>query len=89
MMQMDVDPSRGHQHAFVLYRGMFKGECVTRGDFHYLEYTLVSDKSDPRGIPPWRHTAVDALGFGTHLVDYQVALEDLVTAVSKQAAAAK
>jgi hypothetical protein len=85
----DTKPPADISTPFVLYRGMFKGECVTRGDFHYLEYTLVSDKSDPRGIPPWRHTSVDALGFGTHLVDYQVALEDLVTAVSKQAAAAK
>jgi hypothetical protein len=85
----DTVPPADLSTPFVLYRGMFKGECVTRGDFHYLEYTLVADKNDPRGIPPWRHTAVDALGFGTHLVDFQVALEDLITAVEKQAAAAK
>jgi pimeloyl-ACP methyl ester carboxylesterase len=74
---------------FALYRNMFKGECVTKGDFHYLEYKLITDKSDPRGIPPWRHTAVDALGFGTHLVDFHIALDDLITAVSMQASAAK
>jgi Protein of unknown function (DUF3089) len=85
----DTMPPKDITTPFVLYRGMFKGECVTRGEFHYLEYTLVADKNDPRGIPPWRHTAVDALGFGTHLVDFQVALEDLIKIVEKQAAAAK
>jgi hypothetical protein len=74
---------------FVLYRDVFKGECVTRNGFHYLEYTLLTDKNDPRGVPPWRHSAVDALGFGTHLVDFHVALEDLIDAVAKQAAAAR
>jgi pimeloyl-ACP methyl ester carboxylesterase len=71
---------------FVLYRDVFKGKCVTREGFHYLEYSLLIDAKDPRGIPPWRHTAVDALGFGTHLVDFHVALEDLIEAVTQQAA---
>jgi hypothetical protein len=62
---------------------------VTRNGFHYLEYTLLTDKNDPRGVSPWRHSAVDALGFGTHLVDFHVALEDLIDAVAKQAAAAR
>jgi hypothetical protein len=41
---------------FVLYRDVFKGKCVTREGFRYLEYSLVIDANDPRGIPPWRHT---------------------------------
>ena len=83
----DTLPPSDLETPFVLYRDMFKGACVKKGDFSYLEYTLISDNDDPRGIPPWRHSAVDALGFGTHLVDFQIALEDLITAVRKQAAA--
>ena len=85
----DTVPPSDVDTPFVVYRGMFKGECVQQGDFHYLEYKLVTDKSDPRGIPPWRHTTVDGLGFGTHLVDFHIALDDLISAVSMQASAAK
>lgn len=70
---------------FVLYREAFNGECVTREGFHYLEYSLIANEA--RGIPPWRHSAVDALGFGTHLVDFHIAIDDLIEATAKQAAA--
>lgn len=72
---------------FVLYRDTFEGECVTREERTYLEYSLLPDEE--RGVPPWRHSAVDALGFGTHLVDFHIALEDLIEAVTRQAAALK
>jgi hypothetical protein len=70
---------------FVLYREAFNGECVSRDGRNYLEYALTP--SEARGTPPWRHSAVDALGFGTHLVDFHIALDDLIEAVTRQAAA--
>jgi pimeloyl-ACP methyl ester carboxylesterase len=70
---------------FVLYREAFNGECVTRDGFHYLEYSLIANAA--RGVPPWRHTTVDGLGFGTHLVDFHIAIDDLIEATAQQAAA--
>jgi pimeloyl-ACP methyl ester carboxylesterase len=72
---------------FVLYRDTFEGECVTRDERTYLQYSLLADEE--RGTPPWRHSAVDALGFGTHLVDFHIALDDLIETVMRQAAALK
>jgi hypothetical protein len=38
-------------------------------------------------VPPWRHTTVDGLGFGTHLVDFHIAIDDLIEATAQQATA--
>jgi hypothetical protein len=81
----DVPAPSDIETPFVLYRDLFDGECVTRNGFRYLEYTLLAD--DGRGTPPWRHTAVDGLGFGTHLVDFHIPLDDLIDATAEQAAA--
>jgi pimeloyl-ACP methyl ester carboxylesterase len=83
----DVPPRTDAGTPFLLYREVFDGACVTKDRFHYLEYSLITGETDPRGIPPWRHTAVDSLGFGTHLVDFHIPLDDLIDAVAKQAAA--
>jgi pimeloyl-ACP methyl ester carboxylesterase len=81
----DVPPRSDVSTPFLLYRNTFDGQCVTRDTFRYLEYTLLSNESDPRGIPPWRHTTIDGLGFGTHLVDFHIPLDDLIETVAQQA----
>jgi hypothetical protein len=83
----DSPPPSDLTTPFVLYRDMFDGECVTRDGFRYLQYALLTEPSDPRGTPPWRHPTIDALGFGTHLVDFHIALDDLIEATARQAAA--
>ena len=70
---------------FVLYRDTFSGECVQRDGFSYLEITLDVDSDDERSMAPYRNTTVESLGFGLHLVDYNVALDDLIDAVEQQA----
>jgi pimeloyl-ACP methyl ester carboxylesterase len=72
---------------FAVYRDLFKGECVVRDGASYLELSLTTADGDKR-TPPWRHAAVEGIGFGLHLVDYQVPMGDLLEAVRLQAEAA-
>jgi DUF3089 family protein len=73
---------------FVLERGRLKGQCVDRtsGDttFTYLEVSLAP--GDPRPAPPYYSSAQEAFGYGLHIADYNLALDDLIDAVAKQAA---
>ncbi len=62
-----------------------EAECVVRGDFSYLEITVLADPSDPR---------TDDIGgdiilpsFGLHVVDANLAMGDLVAIVGQQAEA--
>lgn len=70
---------------FVLYRDEFSGKCVNEGGFSYHQVTLDPPKGDKRGTPPYRSTILESIGFGLHLVDYNIPLDDLVDAVSMQA----
>ena len=70
---------------FVLYRGVFDGECVQRNGFSFLEISLQLAPGDQRPEPPY-HSVVEP-GFGLHLVDYNIPLDDLIDAVAQQAAA--
>lgn len=85
----DTSPPSDIETPFVVYREMFRGKCKTSDKYRYLEYELLTPASDPRGVPPWRHTLVDSLGFGTHLVDFNIAMDDLIGAVSAQIEASK
>jgi hypothetical protein len=69
----------------LLYRNVFHGECVHRNGFSYLEISLQRAPGDQRAEPPY-HSVVEP-GFGLHLVDYNLPLDDLIDAVSQQAAA--
>jgi hypothetical protein len=73
---------------FVLYRGVFSGSCVMKNGYSYLEITLLEQPGDPRGVPPYKNSGAESLGFGTHIADYQFAFGELITAVQKQAAVA-
>jgi hypothetical protein len=72
---------------FGLYRDVFKGECVVRDGASYLEVNLDTEEGDKR-MPPWRQPTVEGIGFGLHLVDYQIPMGDLLEAVERQAEAA-
>ncbi len=73
---------------YVLYRDVFTGACQHKDGFDYLEIALAMPKGDPRVPPPYRSAAIEGRGFGLHLMDYNLVLEDLMQAVSLQARAA-
>jgi hypothetical protein len=70
---------------FAVYRDLFKGECVSRDGTTYLELSIEPTGDTDMRMPPWRNTTVEGIGFGLHLVDYHVPLEDLIDAVQAQA----
>jgi len=73
---------------FVLYRGIFQGSCVNKNGYNYLEIKRLEQAGDPRGVPPYTNAGSISLGFGLHIADYNLPLEDLIDAVTKQAAVA-
>jgi hypothetical protein len=73
---------------FVLYRDAFQGDCVVKNGFSYLEVTYLGDGGGPWGAPPYKGTLVEAMGFGLHLVDYNIPMQELLETVKAQAAAA-
>ena len=70
---------------FVLYRDEFSGKCVTENGYTYHQVTLDPPDGDRRGTPPVRSTILESIGFGLHLVDYNIPLTDLIGAVTMQA----
>jgi hypothetical protein len=71
--------------AFILYRNAFQGKCVNQGGYSYLNITLQEAANDPRGVPPY-HSAAETIGFGLHLVDWALPMQDIIEMVTKQAA---
>lgn len=69
---------------------IFQGSCVTQNiggeDFTYLAITLSKDAGDVRPDPPYYSTLQEAVGFGLHVADYNLSLDDLIQAVAQQAA---
>jgi pimeloyl-ACP methyl ester carboxylesterase len=74
--------------ARVLYRDVLQGSCVLKDGYSYLEVSLELADDDKRSTPPYRNAATEGLGFGMHVVDYAIALDDLLSAVKMQADAA-
>lgn len=74
---------------YMLYRDYFKGTCVNKGGYSYLEVETNKAAGDTRENPPYRSPALEATGWGMHLMDYNLELEDLIEAVRLQAAAKK
>jgi hypothetical protein len=76
---------------------VFRGACVAKhavGDtedaplLHYMEVSLDPPAGDKRTVGPYRNTATEGLGFGLHVVDYNLFMGDLLEAVRLQAEAA-
>jgi hypothetical protein len=74
----------GVDTSFVVYRDYFRGTCQHKDGAHYLSISEEPTENDARR-PQYRNTLLEAVGFGTHLVDYGLALEDLLDAVALQA----
>lgn len=88
LLQPDNQPPQDAGTPFLLYRGLFQGNCVIKNGYSYLEVTLLEQPGDPRGIPPYKNAGSESLGFGLHLADYNIPLEDLIDTVTQQAAVA-
>ncbi|HKU38400.1 MAG TPA: DUF3089 domain-containing protein [Polyangiales bacterium] len=83
-------PIDGVTTPFALWRDLFRGHCVYKDGLSYLEVSSEpGTDSKLRAQPEYRSTLLESIGFGTHLVDYDLALEDLLKAVELQAKAAK
>jgi hypothetical protein len=52
----------------------------------YLQITNLVKPGDPRGEPPYQSASAASLGFGLHLVDWNLPMQELITTVSRQAA---
>jgi hypothetical protein len=73
---------------FVLYKDSFNGDCVLQNGYSYLQVAFLGDGGDGRAIPPYRDLAAEGLGFGTHLVDFDIPMTELLATVKLQASAA-
>jgi hypothetical protein len=73
---------------FVLYRDYFSARCVHNPGSSYLELSSAAAAGDLRQAPPYRSPELEQAGWGLHLADFQPALDDLIEAVSLQAAVA-
>ncbi len=74
---------------YVLYRDLFRGQCVNENGFSYHQLTVDPTDDDTRKIPGYRNLRLEGTGWGLHLVDYNPAVDDLIEAVTQQAAALK
>jgi hypothetical protein len=83
-----TDPTPDAGTAFVLYRDAFQGQCVHQNGATYLQITDLVKPGDPRGMPPYRSTSAESLGFGLHLVDWNLPMQELIEIVTLQSAKA-
>jgi hypothetical protein len=76
----------GVETPFVLYRDLFRGKCVYENGHSYLEVSVEPQPTDTRMLPAYRSPLLESFGFGLHLIDYNVPLDDLIEIVKLQAA---
>jgi pimeloyl-ACP methyl ester carboxylesterase len=67
---------------------LFQSDCMTRDGATYLEVALEAPPGDKRPIAPYRNTLTEGIGFGLHITDYNLQLDDLIEAVRLQSVAA-
>ncbi len=63
-----------------------QAECVDRGEYQYLEITVMADEEDPRA-DDFNGDFRGAVGWGLHLVDVSLALGNLIALAESQSAA--
>jgi hypothetical protein len=73
---------------FAVFPDLFSGQCVSTGGFHYFEVKLDPAAGDQRKTGPYRGSVTESIGFGLHVSDYNLFLDDLIDAVKLQADAA-
>jgi hypothetical protein len=69
---------------FLVYRGVFHGACKQAEGASYLEISSDQAADDKRPPFPYHSGPIEA-ALGLHLVDYNLELDDLITAVRLQA----
>jgi pimeloyl-ACP methyl ester carboxylesterase len=70
---------------FVGFPEVFRGECVSSNGVHYLEISLDPPAGDRRAVAPYRNTLTEGVGFGLHVAEINLFLDDLIEAVRLQA----
>jgi len=73
---------------YAVFPDVFHGECVRSNGFHYFEVSIATAAGDKRAVAPYRNTVTESLGFGLHVADYNLFLDDLIDGVKLQADAA-
>ncbi len=73
---------------FIKYSGFYAGECVKDADNHsYLEIRARPGPGDLRSDDiNYNHIALDPAALGTHILDYEFAIQDLINLVETKAA---
>jgi hypothetical protein len=71
---------------FVLYRDLFRGKCMYENGQSWLEVSIEPQPTDTRMLPAYRNPLLESFGFGLHLVDFNIPLDDLIEIVKLQAA---
>lgn len=66
--------------------GFVESECVDRGDYQYLEVSVMADPEDPRA-DDFNGDFRNTVGWGLHLVDVSIALGNLLELAEGQSAA--
>lgn len=73
---------------FAVFPDVFHGECVRSNGYRYFEVSVGAAAGDKRSIAPYRNTLTESIGFGLHVADYNLFLDDLIDGVKLQADAA-
>ena len=63
-----------------------QAECVERGDYQYLEISVLADPEDPRA-DDFNGDFQGGIGWGLHLVDVSIAIGNLLDLAESQSAA--
>jgi hypothetical protein len=63
-----------------------QGECVDRGDYQYLEISVLADPADPRA-DDFNGDFQGGIGWGLHLVDVSIAIGNLIDVAESQSEA--
>jgi pimeloyl-ACP methyl ester carboxylesterase len=72
---------------FALYRDYFRGQCQTLDGARYLEISIDPAAGDTRTPLPYRNSLLELGGFGLHIVDFSLVMDDLLEAERQQGAA--
>lgn len=73
---------------YAVFPDVFHGECVRESGFHYFQVSVGTPACDQRSVAPYRNTLTEGIGFGLHVVDFNLFLDDLIEGVKLQADAA-
>jgi hypothetical protein len=79
------DPYADVATPFVKIADQFRAACVQKDGASYLEVSADPVDGDARRLAPYRNTLQEAIGFGMHVVDWNMPMDDILTLVGEQA----